>query len=150
MASGVYTLVLGITEDLSLRVGALGVMEFPTGLYAYTGSALGVGGLDARISRHLRRAKKVFWHIDHLTSGWGVGVLAFVKAEARRRMECEVNGAIFSRLGATPFSGFGSSDCRASCLGHLLGLGDMSLSACLEGIREAYIESGLDPVDRVL
>ncbi len=150
MVSGVYSLVLYVPEDVSLLVGALGVMEFPGGLYVYTGSALGAGGLAARISRHLRSEKKVFWHIDYLTSNRRIDVLAFVKAETQSGRECEANRTICSELGATPFSGFGSSDCRSSCQGHLLSLGDMPLSVCLEGIQKAYPKAGLNPVYRTI
>ncbi len=145
-APGVYTLVLDIYEDTSLRLGAWGLTRFQRGLYVYTGSAQGTGGLDARIMRHLRREKKIFWHIDHLTSNPRVSVLAFVKAEEPRRTECVVNRRIRSRLDAEPIQGFGSSDCRESCLGHLLAVGSRSLSMSLEGIKEAYRESGLNPI----
>lgn len=146
MAAGVYSIILGVRRSVSIRVGALGVVRLCRDLYVYTGSARGGGGLDARISRHLRREKKIFWHIDHLTSNPRVFVLAFVKAEEPRRTECVVNRRIRSRLDAEPILGFGSSDCRESCLGHLLAVGSRSLSMCLEGIREAYRESGLNPV----
>ncbi len=150
MAPGVYTLVLGILQYLSINTGSLGMLGFPTGLYVYTGSALGAGGLDTRISRHLRREKKAFWHIDHLTSERRINILAFIKAEAQHKVECKVNKTILSRFGATPIPRFGSSDCRASCRGHLLDVGDKSLSACLEGIGEVYVKAELNPVDTIL
>ncbi len=146
MAAGVYSIILGVRRGVSIRVGALGIVRLCRGLYVYTGSARGGGGLDARISRHLRREKKIFWHIDHLTSNPRVSVLALVKAEEQRRTECVVNRRIRSRLDAEPILGFGSSDCRESCLGHLLAVGSRSLSMCLEGIKEVYRESGLNPV----
>jgi Uri superfamily endonuclease len=45
------------------------------GRYIYAGSAYGPGGLKARVSRHMRRAKRSQWHIDQLTKTGKVGSL---------------------------------------------------------------------------
>ncbi len=57
-----YQLLIRIGRPIRLRIGALGVQEFPAGHYLYTGSAR--RNLEARIHRHLRREKKLRWHID--------------------------------------------------------------------------------------
>lgn len=51
-----YPLFIEVTAPVRVRVGRLGTFDFPAGLEAYTGSAL--RNLEARVSRHLARAKK--------------------------------------------------------------------------------------------
>src|SRR5574340_196450 len=89
---GVYTLILQVNEEpLSLNVGSLGRVNLAAGQYLYTGSALGPGGLDSRLARHLRREKRLFWHIDYLIVDQRVEVSALVRADCLTRMECQVN-----------------------------------------------------------
>lgn len=147
---GVYTLILKVGEELILQIGSLALVRFRPALYLYTGSALGSGGLDARLSRHLRREKQVCWHIDHLTGDPRVTVVGFVSAESREKMECRVNRLLRSRLEASPFPGFGSSDCRGRCLGHLLYVDMLDRQRCIEKIRRVYVEAGLNPVATVV
>jgi len=44
------------------------VQMFPKGYYCYTGSARGSGStnLKHRIGRHLKKEKRMFWHIDYV------------------------------------------------------------------------------------
>lgn len=63
---GTYVLLLTFDSDREAEVGALGTHLLHAGTYCYVGSAM--GGLDQRVSRHLRRDKRVKWHIDHLTT----------------------------------------------------------------------------------
>jgi len=60
---GTYALVLYLLPAQTIRVGKLGAFKFPRGYYIYLGSAL--NGLVRRIARHLRSAKRPFWHIDY-------------------------------------------------------------------------------------
>jgi len=112
---GSYIRVLRIPEVRRIRVGRLGVFEFPSGFYLYFGSAL--NGLCARIARHRRREKKLHWHIDFLTQVAEPKIVWVV--EDSRRLECE-----WSRKAAglpqvdVPVGRFGSSDCR--CATHLV------------------------------
>lgn len=105
-----------------MGVGALGTLTFPDGYYTYTGSAM--KNLRQRVERHIRRDKKVRWHIDYLTSSPAfeiIDVLVFLSAE---REECQRNHAIERLLGATPIAKrFGSSDCH-ECHSHLLYFGN--------------------------
>ena len=64
--TGTYVLVLELEGACKISVGALGVVSFNEGYYAYVGSARGPGGLGARLRRHLSRPKKRRWHIDFL------------------------------------------------------------------------------------
>ena len=55
--TGSYALVLRLPSRRKIQVGKLGLVEFPRGNYIYFGSPL--GGLDARVARHLGNDKKV-------------------------------------------------------------------------------------------
>ena len=63
---GAYVLLIRLEKERKIRVGSLGDIDFRAGRYCYVGSAYGPGGLEARISRHLRKDKRERWHIDHL------------------------------------------------------------------------------------
>jgi Uri superfamily endonuclease len=114
---GAYQLVLRLRRPLTVAVGPrLGVRRFPAGWYVYTGSALGSGGIEARVRRHLDRAKTTrHWHVDWLTTHPGVEVVEVVRLPSRRRREHAINLATERRPGASvPVPGFGNSD-RAGC-----------------------------------
>lgn len=100
-------------------IGRLGEFDFPAGDYVYTGSAR--RNLEARIARHLRRDKRLRWHIDYLLAAPGVTV-----GEVRRSdvAECVLNQATAGRV---PVPGFGASDCRQGCGSHLKFLGSPSV-----------------------
>lgn len=61
---GCYLLVLYNAEAFTKEIGALGEREFKPGYYVYVGSAL--KGLDNRIKRHMRKNKKIHWHLDYV------------------------------------------------------------------------------------
>jgi len=112
---GVYALLIRLEEPLELGVGKLGTVKLPAGYCLYLGSAM--GGLAARIRRHLRRRKKLRWHVDYLTS---VAVPDEVWwTECEERAECDWAAAGLRLPAATtPAAGFGASDCR--CGSHLV------------------------------
>lgn len=125
--TGVYSLVIHVKRGFNIRVGALGLQRFPEGYYVYTGSALGPGGLQARILRHMRLSRngvvhsRPFWHIDFLLAHEKSSLIAVFAAETLRNLECEVNQHIRDRGRAEiPIPGFGASDCRKNCESHLL------------------------------
>jgi Uri superfamily endonuclease len=51
---GTYALLLKLDKQERITVGRLGTFGFPAGYYLYVGSALGPGGLRARLARHRR------------------------------------------------------------------------------------------------
>ncbi len=63
---GSYLLVLENPQDVTLTIGKLGQVHFLRGWYVYVGSAM--NSLEARLKRHQRARKKLFWHIDYLAS----------------------------------------------------------------------------------
>jgi Uri superfamily endonuclease len=120
---GIYTLILFLSKEVSLKVGKLGKKSFLEGYYTYTGSALGKGAtsLRPRIARHLRKTKRLFWHIDYLLANENVSVKAVVASETNKDLECTLNNNIKKMRGAKiQVKGFGASDCRKNCGSHLL------------------------------
>ncbi|MCU0500803.1 MAG: GIY-YIG nuclease family protein [Anaerolineae bacterium] len=122
-ASGTYALLIDVTEPLALTVGKLGFVKLPPGAYVYLGSAHGPGGLNGRLARHMRLERRRHWHIDYLTE---ITPTPYVYFEIDvRRLECRWAQRVLDLDGATaPVPGFGNSDCRNSCLAHLVRLPD--------------------------
>jgi Uri superfamily endonuclease len=108
---GSYVLIINVKDRRVIEVGALGEIAFEAGAYAYVGSAM--GGLDARIDRHLRDDKRLHWHIDYLLQH--AEVVDVVRVESEDRLECRIAAALAERLDVV--DGFGCSDC--ACEGHL-------------------------------
>jgi Uri superfamily endonuclease len=117
---GTYVLALWLDAPRATSIGRLGRFELPAGWYLYVGSALGPGGLEARLSRHYRRStsgKRAHWHVDYLreVAAWG-GAWA---CHSQERLECAWAEILCRRLDATvAVRGFGASDCR--CPAHLV------------------------------
>ncbi len=64
---GGYVLVFKLNKSIHLNL-LKKQTEFPSSYYAYIGSAGGPGGLRARILRHVSLNKRIWWHIDKLTT----------------------------------------------------------------------------------
>lgn len=147
-SKGVYTLLISLKKDVRRRVGKLGIMRFEKGIYFYTGSALGNGstGLMGRISRHLRLKKRVWWHIDYFLRSPQAFISYVVFSKAEKRVECEVHKVLYGQLnGARMVRGFGSSDCKKGCVGHLLYVGELDKAKALKAALKAYAIAGLKP-----
>jgi len=124
--NGAYTLLMFVPCQKKIKIGRMGIQVFPGGYYAYTGSALGGGStsLEQRISRHLRKNKKMRWHIDFFSGDEDVRIISALIAQTDRSMECEINQHLREKSrSAIPIPRFGSSDCRRRCGSHLLYLG---------------------------
>ena len=118
MTKGIYILVVSVSKDINVNVGALDSVKFEKGVYAYVGSAQ--NNLEKRIERHLRKTKQKFWHIDYLLDNANVKVLKVFYKNAGKSEECKVANKIGERC--VPTKGFGSSDCK--CKSHLFKLED--------------------------
>jgi Uri superfamily endonuclease len=119
--AGTYVLLLEILEPLRLTVGQMATIEWPPGRYAYVGSAHGPGGLYARIRRHLKRDKRVTWHIDAVTNACSPTQVLYVLDS--HRLECQWAQQLLALDGSrTPVAGFGSSDCHNGCPSHFIKL----------------------------
>jgi len=106
-----YVILIRLPKARTITIGSLREVHFPRGHYAYVGSAL--GGLEARLSRHLKPNKKLHWHIDYLLQK--ALVTDIITGEADGRLECAISRALGTQFDS--ISGFGSSDCP--CPSHL-------------------------------
>jgi Uri superfamily endonuclease len=124
-APGTYALFLRLARPARIRIGRLGTFLFPAGRYTYVGSALGPGGLRARLDRHFRHQKKLHWHIDYLLE---CARIASVRVDASgERLECAWARHYLARPDARDVvPGFGASDCR--CATHLIYFGNVLFS----------------------
>ena len=121
--TGIYTMLLFLSKQITVDIGKLGKQKFPMGYYTYTGSALGKGAssLKHRLARHMKKEKRKFWHIDYLLADENVSIEAIIVTETNEKMECQTNQHIKTIVGAkVPVKGFGASDCRKNCESHLL------------------------------
>jgi|GEM_PF-5332211 len=84
---GIYVLIIKINTPLNLKIGALGKVAFPVGLYAYVGSAQ--NNIESRINRHLRKEKNLFWHIDHLLTNAAAEVIQIYYQTGDKACECQ-------------------------------------------------------------
>ena len=112
---GTYCLLLYADSDRDIRVGALGRFNIKKGYYVYIGSAFGPGGLKARIGRHIKKTKKLRWHIDYLRKATHIVDIKF--STDSEKLECKWAANLAENGGTNPFKGFGSSDCK--CFSHL-------------------------------
>jgi Uri superfamily endonuclease len=118
MTRGCYQLLLYLDKKSRIRIGKKGEYDFPKGYYIYTGSAL--NGLEGRISRHLRKEKKNFWHVDYLLPYCKIlKVIQYNQNHYNAVSECELNKELLGKRNpAVVVKGFGSSDC--TCPSHLV------------------------------
>lgn len=115
--SGAYILLVRVKGEKTVKVGGLGKYHFAAGNYVYVGSAM--AGLEARVKRHMKRTKKLKWHIDYLVrKSLVVGAALF---PSKKKKECALARTVARLPGTLIVPGFGCSDC--DCVGHLFFLG---------------------------
>ncbi|MHC4128146.1 MAG: GIY-YIG nuclease family protein [Planctomycetota bacterium] len=133
---GTYALLLCCRRPARLRIGRLGELRARQGFYLYVGSALGPGGVGARVRHHERRAARPRWHIDYLRAR--TDLVEVWHAHDTRRREHEW-AAFASRLpgASVPLGGFGSSDC--GCAAHLFFFAERPTVTAFRGrLRRAF------------
>jgi Uri superfamily endonuclease len=114
-AKGVYVLALHLQHPATLTVGRLGTFKFPEGYYFYVGSAM--SGFAGRINRHLKRKKKLHWHIDYLLEVAELLWVDLYETDSHED-ECRLNAGVAELPGAKMVSpNFGAADCK--CRTHL-------------------------------
>ncbi|HRQ42256.1 MAG TPA: GIY-YIG nuclease family protein [Chloroflexota bacterium] len=126
---GSYLLLLHLEQAAWLPIGRLGRWNFDAGYYLYVGSALGPGGLAARLRHHLSPLRRPFWHIDYLRDQ--AVVTAVWYRENPVRLEHTWATRMAQLPDATiPVPRFGASDCH--CAAHLVYLREWPIApACL-------------------
>lgn len=138
--TGIYTLLIKLNRESTIKVGKLGVYKFPKGIYAYTGSALGRGATDlrGRLQRHCSKIKRHFWHIDYFLSTNESQIKHVIFFETDRQEECNIVKRLVSLGGNVIVRGFGASDCRSGCNSHLLFFEDSDEQQVIAVIKKAY------------
>lgn len=116
---GTYAVILACSRTALARIGKLGRMELRPGFYAYVGSALGPGGVRARLHHHLRIAARPHWHIDYLRAFCDV-VEVWVSCDPGRQEHVWAKAIGGLPTADVPMPGFGASDCK--CAAHLFWL----------------------------
>jgi len=139
---GIYVLIIQLSSDTAVEVGALGKLTFKKGWYAYVGSAQ--NNLEQRVRRHLRKEKRKFWHVDYLLDSDAAKVIAVFHKQIDKTGECAVAKAIGEKGEAV--DGFGSSDCN--CKSHLYRIEDYGFLQefmCVNGFSSFYLSSSGRP-----
>ena len=117
---GIYVLIIQLSEDIAVNVGAIGKITFKKGLYAYVGSAQ--TNLEKRIGRHFRKDKSKFWHIDYLLDNDAAKIAKVFFKNENKTAECTIAKAISEK--GELIRDFGCSDCN--CNSHLFYICDYS------------------------
>jgi Uri superfamily endonuclease len=112
---GTYALVLHSKGSWGVQVGRWGCLDVRRGYYLYVGSALGPGGVKARVARHCREPKARHWHIDYLREF--AAVTAVWYRHSPQRLEHRWARAAARLDGFEQVGGFGCTDCL--CASHL-------------------------------
>lgn len=139
--AGVYALLIRVSAPLDVTIRN-SRHRLESGFYVYVGSARGPGGVRARVMRHLRRAKRVRWHVDQIT---GYAEVALIVCAETRESECVLVPFLEAEGFEHPVHGFGASDCKRKCTSHLLRCKE-DLNSCLARILLAFERAGLRPV----
>jgi Uri superfamily endonuclease len=114
-------LISYLRADSTMIIGKLGTIDFKKGYYCYVGSANGKSiSVESRTARHKRLASEkkgnIKWHIDYFLTSPNVSVKAVKKVEDGK--ECKVS-KILEGIADKTIKGFGSSDCKEGCIGHM-------------------------------
>lgn len=111
---GVYILKLQLLKNQEILIGKLGKILFQKGNYYYVGSSQ--NNMEKRISRHMKKEKKIHWHIDYLTTHPEIKAInAKTFINYPKEKECQVSKELMKKYELV--KNFGCSDCK--CLSHL-------------------------------
>ena len=135
MLKGIYTIIIKLQKGRDISIGKLETISVAAGYYVYVGSAL--NGLSSRIVRHLRKEKKLHWHIDYFLQKTQVIEIIYCVTEENR--ECVLSSRLDQKLKHVRH--FGCSDC--SCQSHLFR--SKNLNALRTAVRRSFKESNLEP-----
>ena len=116
---GNYIVVFTLETEVKFENPRFGAICLAPGYYLYCGSAHGNKGLRSRVTRHMSKLGKKFWHIDYIKE-------YLRPIEVWYQVSLEKNECHFLQLlhnqpdSNLPITGFGSSDCREGCESHLV------------------------------
>lgn len=111
---GIYLLEITAPSNFQIGIKKFSGADFPEGYYYYAGSAQ--KNLRQRLERHLRKDKKVHWHIDHLTThpGLTISTVYIFNEEGKESESRLVSDLVEERLAGYSVDGFGNSDTKGS------------------------------------
>ena len=113
---GTYVLVLSSRSTDLIQIGRLGALQLQSGFYVYVGSALGPGGVRARLAHQLKLSGRPHWHIDYLRLHTRVEDVWY-RLDTRRLEHVWAKRIGLAEGASVPLVGFGSTDC--GCESHL-------------------------------
>ena len=113
---GTYVLLLSSRSTDLIQIGRLGALQLQSGFYVYVGSALGPGGVRARLAHHLKLARRRHWHIDYVRAHTRVQDIWY-RLDTRRLEHIWAEHIGLAKGASVPLLGVGSTDCR--CESHL-------------------------------
>ncbi|GBD91317.1 hypothetical protein BMS3Abin04_02044 [bacterium BMS3Abin04] len=116
---GIYILEIFAEKSFKVNSKKFYGKIFKDGYYYYVGSAQ--KNLKSRIDRHLKREKKLHWHIDYITAIRTNTISnIYLFPDKDKDFECSlVQDLLKNTLLYTPVKDFGNSDCSI-CDSHLL------------------------------
>lgn len=112
--SGIYVLAIEAKKPFKTGIKKYERLVFQPGWYYYAGSAQ--KNLRQRLARHIRKDKKIHWHIDHITTvpSNKVEHILLLK-DAPKEIECELANYFEKQLKLdSSIQGFGNSDSNCS------------------------------------
>ena len=113
---GAYALILFCAQEGPIQIGKLGILQLRRGFYVYVGSAVGPGGVRARVAHHRKLSLRPHWHIDYLRPNTCLDRIWYSHDRVcREHRWARIIRAL--RGASIPIAGFGSSDWR--CKTHL-------------------------------
>ena len=113
---GTYVLLLSSRSTDLIQIGRQGTLQLQSGFYVYVGSALGPGGVRARLAHHLKLSRRPHWHIDYLRAHTRVDYIWY-RLDTRRLEHVWAERISLAEGASVPLVGLGSTDCR--CASHL-------------------------------
>ena len=113
---GTYILYLKTSETIRLTISEQEII-IGKGYYLYVGSAFGTGGLSSRLHRHLRKKKKLHWHIDQMTMSPFCSVQG-VAVFLNEKIECQIAKKLSYIDKVSSIENVGNSDCKKGCYSH--------------------------------
>ncbi|UCG90677.1 MAG: DUF123 domain-containing protein [Candidatus Heimdallarchaeota archaeon] len=121
-SQGVYVLVFERICSLLIEISRFKWL-LKSEFYLYFGSARGKTStsLEKRLGRHFKGQKKIFWHIDNVTSHSDTKMISAYYTTTTGLTECSaLQGFVQNFHNTEIIQNFGSSDCKAKCGGHLV------------------------------
>jgi Uri superfamily endonuclease len=136
LRKGTYCLLINLKTNQLIQIGRKGKINFNKGCYVYVGSAM--NSLEGRIRRHLRKDKKMHWHVDYLLDNPNSHIVQVFFSDDGVKHECDLATCIAEE--GTGIQGFGCSDCK--CHSHLIYFSkiDEAEDACKNGFKNSALK----------